>query len=429
MKKNNSPWKRAQEQISKFSKKANLKKELLLRLLEADRVIGVSVPVKRENGETEIIKGFKVQHNNIRGPYKGGIRYHQNVTLDEVKALALWMTIKNALIDVPFGGGKGGIIVNPKLLSETELERLTRGLAIKLFDVIGPLKDVPAPDVNTNPLIMSWLADEYGKLTGEETPAVVTGKPVDKGGSQGRVEATGLGGAYALTRILKKLKKNHREMTVAVQGFGNVGKFIAGFLQNEGFKIVALSDSKGAVYVPKGIPDISQIEACKEKKGMISHCYCIGSVCDMNNRKILGGKDIKPEKILELPVDILIPAALEDVITAKNAGRIKAKIILEMANGPTNLEADEILKKRKIMVIPDVLANSGGVAVSYFEWYQNLHKQQWPKEKVFIELRKKMEKAADSVLDKSIKEKITLREAAYILALERIQKKWLEKKS
>ncbi len=420
----NNPWTRAREQIKEIASKIKLDKDLTERLLEPDRIVEVSLPLKRKNGKTEILKGYRVQHNNTLGPYKGGLRYHQQVSMDEVKALASWMTIKNAVVDVPFGGGKGGIIVNPKTLEGDELEKLTRIFTQKLYNIIGVKIDVPAPDVNTNPKIMSWIVDEYSKIAGRETLGVVTGKPLDRGGSEGRTEATGLGGVYALLTTLKKIKINYKGMTVAIQGFGNVGRYLAHFLQKEGLKVVALSDSKGCLYIPNGIPNTENVETCKEEKGVVAECYCLGSVCDLSNKKALGGKNITPKELLELPVDIIIPAALENVITEENAPKIKAKIILEMANGPTTLGADKILKKKGKIVIPDILANSGGVAGSYFEWYQNINDEKWTKEEVFKKLKEKMENATNQVLKAKEKYKVTLREAAYIVALKRIEKKF-----
>ncbi|MBU2632827.1 Glu/Leu/Phe/Val dehydrogenase [Patescibacteria group bacterium] len=421
---NNNPWDRAVEQLKESAQKINLDKNLLKRLSQPEKIIQVNLPIKMDNGKTQTFKGFRVQHNNLLGPYKGGIRYHQGVNLDEIKALSFWMTMKNAVIDVPFGGGKGGIIVDPKHLSERELEELTRLFAKKLYKDIGPKKDVPAPDVNTNPRIMGWFEDEYSKIAGKYTPAVVTGKPIEMGGSEGRKEATGLGGVYALLAVLKQIHKSPKGMTVAIQGFGNVGRYIGKFLQEQGFKIVALTDSKGSIYVPQGVPDIEQVELCKEEKGFIAECYCVGSVCDLRHKQQMGGKDISPQDALELPVDILIPAALENVITKNNAHKIRAKIVVEMANGPTTISADKILKEKGILVIPDILSNSGGVAVSYFEWYQNLHMEKWSKEEVFKKLKEKMEKATGDVLKIQKEHNITLREAAYLLALQRIKKKF-----
>ncbi len=419
-----NPWAEAQENLVKFAAKINLDQFLLESLKQHNRDIKVSLPMKMDNGEIKVFTGYRLQHNNLRGPYKGGLRYHPEVSENEVKALSFWMTMKNAVIDVPFGGSKGGITVNPKELSESELERLTRAFVRSIADTIGPEKDVPAPDVNTNSKIMAWFADEYSKIVGKNTPAVVTGKPIEADGSEGRTEATGLGGVYALIAVLRSLNKFVPGMTVAIQGFGNVGKYAAEFLVKEGFKVVALSDSKGGVYIPSGIADINQIEECKEAKGYLAGCYCVGSVCDIGNREKVGGQDITSTEILELPVDIVVPAALEDVITHENAPKIKAKYILEMANGPTTNEADEILNKNGITVIPDILANSGGVAVSYFEWYQNLHNEHWTKEEVFSKLKEKMEKAVSEVTQILTSQKVPLREAAYTLALQRLQEKF-----
>lgn len=361
-----------------------------------------------------------MQHDNTLGPYKGGLRYHPQVSLDEIKALSLLMTMKNAVVDVPFGGGKGGIEIDPKLLEEEELEELTREFTRQLAKHISPEKDIPAPDLNTNPKIMAWIVDEYSKVVGKPSPAVVTGKPIEAGGSQGRTEATGYGGIYTLITVLKRLKKRPEDFTVAVQGFGNVGYHIAESLQKNGFRVVAVSDSKGGIYIPSGIPDIEALAKYKAEKGFI----CIG-----NQKETPEAQEISSHGVLTLPVDIIVPAALENVINENNADDIKASIILELANGPTTREGDNILNKKGIMVIPDILANAGGVATSYFEWYQNIHHEKWTKDTVLGKLREKMEKATNEVYNIHEKKHVTLREAAYILALERIQKTWFEKNS
>lgn len=427
---NDNPWKRAQKQLQKTAEKLTLDQSLAEKLSEPDKIIHVSLPLMRDNGETLLLSGYRVQHDNTLGPYKGGIRYHPEVSMDEVKALSFWMTMKNAVVGVPFGGGKGGIAVDPKTLSEKELEQLTRLFTKRLFSDIGPYHDVPAPDVNTNPKIMSWIVDEYGKkakrlglgIDQNEAIAVVTGKPLSEGGSQGRTEATGLGGAYVLLQLLKLMDKDPKGMTVAVQGFGNVGKYVALYLQEAGMKIVAITDSRGGLYVEGGINDIHAVGKCKDDNGQIAGCYCIGDVCEIGNKDTLGGRDITSKELLTLPVDIIVPSALENVFTKENAGKVKAKYILEMANGPTTADADQIFTKNGIMVVPDILANAGGVATSYFEWYQNLHKEIWKKEEVFKRLKKKMEDATDEVFLLSKKYKVSLREAAYILALKRIAK-------
>jgi glutamate dehydrogenase/leucine dehydrogenase len=309
---NNNPWLRIRAHITKIAEQLSLDPLLLSHLLEPERTITVSLPFKKADGSVTVASGYRVQHNSILGPYKGGLRYHQKVSMDEVKAFALLMTIKNALVNVPLGGGKGGIAIDPKTLTEKELEALTRLFIKRLGTTIGPEVDIPAPDVNTNAKIMDWIADEYQKITGVHSPAVVTGKTLANGGSEGRTEATGLGGSYVLLHLLKTLQKDPRTLTVAVQGFGNVGRFVASFLQKAGCKIVGLSDSKGGIYIPDGIGDIDQVEKCKEEKGYLAGCYCVGSVCDIKYKDHLKGQDITPEKLLELPVDIIVPAALEN---------------------------------------------------------------------------------------------------------------------
>ena len=430
-----NPWERAISQLEKISKIVKLDPLLLSVLSVPDRIAEFSIPVKLSSGIIKNFTGFRVQHNTILGPYKGGLRYHPQVSMDEVKALAFWMTIKNAVINVPFGGGKGGITIDPKTFSELDLHAITKEFTKKLYPLIGPYQDVPAPDVNTNPKIMKWIVEEYIKIANskermvksknkKELTAVVTGKPIEMGGSEGRTEATGLGGVYSLLTILKKMGKNPKGMTVAIQGFGNVGMYIAKFLQEKGFVIVAASDSKGGIFIPTGIPDIATIQSCKIEKGMLAGCYCVGSVCDVRYKGKVEGKDLEAEEILELPVDIIIPAALENVLTKETAKKVKAKFVLEMANGPTTSEADKILSKKGVVVIPDVLANSGGVATSYFEWYQNVQNEKWEKNDVFQKLKEKMDKASTEVFNASKKFGVSLRDAAYIVALQRIENKW-----
>jgi glutamate dehydrogenase/leucine dehydrogenase len=419
-----NPWKSAQKLLQNIAAGMNLDPFLLRILSEPERIIEVTVPLRKEDGTTEVYKGYRVQHSNIRGPYKGGIRYHPQVNMDEVKALAFWMTMKCAVVDVPFGGGKGGISIDPKQLTEQELESVTREFTRKIATNIGPFIDVPAPDVNTNAKIMGWIVDEYSNIIRAKSPAVVTGKPIEQGGSQGRTEATGLGGAYVLETYLDLLGKQKEGMTVAIQGFGNVGRYAAYFLQKRGFKIVALSDSKGGIHIPEGIEDIEQVERCKEETGFLAGCYCVGSVCDIKNKGTLQGQNISSEQILELPVDILIPAALENVITHENAGNIKASILLELANGPTTSQADAILDEKGVVVIPDILANAGGVAASYFEWYQNINSEKWTKDDVFEKLKTKMEQAVKTIVEAAKTDRVSLRRAAYRTALHRLDKEW-----
>ncbi|MBI4038113.1 Glu/Leu/Phe/Val dehydrogenase [Candidatus Daviesbacteria bacterium] len=402
-------------QLKKTSQILKIPADVLQILSIPQRQIEVNIPLKLDNGKHQLVRGYRVQYNNWLGPYKGGLRYHPNVSLDEVKALSFWMMIKNALVGVPFGGGKGGLQIDPKTLSKKELERLTRAFTKALAANIGPTIDVPAPDVNTNSQVMDWIADEYGN------PAVVTGKSLQHGGSAGREEATGLGGFFVLEELIKKIKLK-KPLTVAIQGFGNVGSHLAALLHRHGYKVVALSDSRGAIYDKSNDGfNIQLVKVCKLEKGLIADCYCKGSVCDLASKQ----KDglISNKELLELPVDILIPAALEGVITGKNASQIKAKIILEMANGPTSVEADEILEKKKVMVVPDVLGNCGGVTVSYFEWWQNMKAENWPYQKVVSKLKAKMIKAFGEVWNIRGQEKVNLRKAAYILALQRLTSK------
>lgn len=391
------------------------------KLKSLEKVIEKEISIKLDNGKLAKFKTFRVQHNNARGPYKGGIRFHPEVSLDEVKALAIWMSIKCAVVGVPFGGAKGGVIVDPKKLSQTELERLSRAYVREFSSCLGPKADIPAPDVGTNAKVMAWMSDEYERIVGHPAPATFTGKPVEKGGSLGREEATGRGGVYVLQALLRAAGLSEK-MIVAVQGFGNVGYNFAKFADKAGFKIIAASDSKGGILVKKGLnPELTL--KCKKKKGMLAGCYCVGSVCDSKK-----GKEITNEELLELSVDILVPAALENVIDAKNAKRIKAKVIIEMANGPVAPSADKILAKRGIISVPDILANAGGVTVSYFEWKQNLTGELWSLEEVNRELKKVMTRAFKDVWQAKEKYNVDLRTAAYILAVKRIAKALKEEK-
>lgn len=406
-----------------------------LKLLEKEqRTIHLNIPLKKDSGNLELINGYRVQYNSWLGPYKGGLRYHQNVDMGEVKGLAFLMMVKNALIDIPFGGAKGGLEIDPKTLSEKELERLTREFAKMLAPNIGPNLDVPAPDLNTNSKIMDWIEDEYAKevkskkekvKNENQLKAVVTGKSLGNGGSEGREEATGLGGFYILEEIINKLGLK-KPLTVGIQGFGNVGSNIAQILCQNDFKVVAVSDVKGAIYDSQinGF-NIDLVKECRLEKGFLAGCYCIGSVCDL--AKKFDDGVISNEELLELEVDILIPAALENVITKDNAHKIKAKIVFEMANGPTTKEADEILRKRGILVVPDVLNNAGGVVVSYFEWLQNMRNERWKVGSVRSQLKEKMIKAFEQVwkIHKDLPagrqgKKVDLRTASYILALQNL---------
>lgn len=369
------------------------------------RQIEVSIPVRMDNGEIKVFKGYRVQHDNHRGPFKGGIRFHQDADINEVKALAFWMAIKCAVVDIPLGGAKGGVQVDPKQLSEGEKERLSRGWIRAMSHVIGPKEDIPAPDVNTTPQIMAWMADEYSKLAGKYQPAVITGKPLEVGGSEGRGTATAQGAFYCLELVVQDKFMKPLETKVIVQGFGNAGYNFAQLAKDHGYKIVGVSDSKGAIYNEKGL-DPEEVLAHKKETGSV--------------KGFKGAKDITNEELLVQPCDILAPAALENVITAENADQIQAKAIIELANGPTTPEADEILSKKDILVIPDVLANAGGVTVSYFEWVQNNQGYYWTEEEVLAKLKPIIVESYKAVSEKKEEIGKNMRTAAFVLAVQRI---------
>lgn len=408
--------------VLKIAHDFNLDLAKVEEFIEPNKIIEVKLKAGNKT-----FKGFRSQHNNNLGPYKGGIRFHHNVSREEVMALSLWMSLKTAIAGLPYGGGKGGIIVNPKTLSEKELEELSRDYARKIADDIGPHIDVPAPDVNTNPKIMEWMVEEFvdyhkKKKTvanKHELFATFTGKPNTHKGLAGREEATGFGGVVILSQIVEKLGKKPKDLTVAIQGFGNVGYFFALFASEMGFNVVAVSDSKGGIIKNKGESytplDIPLVMECKKEKGSLSGCYCAGGVCD-----IKGGKMITNEELLELPVDILVPAALESVITPENMHNIRAKIIIEMANGPVHNNAYEYLSSKEVIIAPDVLANAGGVTGSYLEWKQNLENKIYKKDYTLAEIKKIMIKAFNDIWDESRSMEITLKEAAYTTALKKI---------
>ncbi len=406
-----NPFQNAMSQLDKVVEvtKNKFSAEFISRLRQPDRDIRISIPVKMDDGHLQIFEGYRVEFNNTLGPYKGGIRYHHDTEINEVKALAFWMVIKCAVAGIPMGGGKGGITVDPKKLSKGELERLSRGWVQKLSDILGPRKDVPAPDVNTTPEIMAWMADEYEKLTGDKTGAVITGKPLSKGGSEGRGTATAQGGFYVFEALRKELNLPEK-CTVAVQGFGNAGSYAGLIWEKAGHSIIAISDSKGGVYNPAGL-NIEKLLEHKKSTGSLSG--------------FAGSIDITNAELLETECDLLIPAAFENQITAENVGKMRAKAILELANGPTTPEADEILFKKGIPVVPDVLANSGGVTVSYFEWDQNLKNEHWTEKEVFDKLLPLMQDASKKTFEKSREFSTDLRRGAFILALERINKKMI----
>jgi glutamate dehydrogenase len=395
----------AQIQLEKATNKMNLDPNILAQLKEPERVLIVSIPVKMDNGAVKVFTGYRAQYNTARGPAKGGVRYHPDVNLDEMKALSAWMTWKCAVAGIPYGGAKGGVICNPKEMSEGELERLSRRYIYEILSIIGPKKDIPAPDVYTTPKIMGWYIDTYNKLTGEASFSTITGKPLELWGSEGRKEATARGLSYTVEVAAKQLNINPSEATVVIQGYGNAGSISAKILHEQGYKIIGVSDSKGGAYNSQGI-DPSEILDYKTKTSTVK---------GFPKAEFISNKDL-----LELECDVLVPAALEGVITKKNANNIKAKIIAEAANGPTTPEADEILFQKGVYVIPDILANSGGVTVSYFEWIQGLYGYFWDEERVNRRLKKLIVKAFNEVLKIAQWEKIDNRTAAYIYAVSQV---------
>ena len=401
-----NPFEVALEQLDEAAKLIKLDNGLHQILAHPKRVLIVSIPVRLDNKEIRVFTGFRSQHNDARGPYKGGIRYHPQVTIDEVKALSMWMTWKCAIADIPYGGGKGGVICNPKEMSDLELERMTRRYAYAIADIIGPHTDIPAPDVYTGGKEMAWIMDTYSALKGNYVqPEVITGKPLAIGGSLGRTEATGRGLSFTVREAAKKLKLNLHTATVAVQGFGNAGQYAAQLLEEQGAKVIAVSDSKGGVYNKNGI-QIGALRKHKEKKGSV-----VG---------FPESKSISNEEVLETDCTVLIPAALENQITKKNAPKISAKVVAEAANGPTTPEADDILYKNKTLLIPDVLANGGGVTVSYFEWLQNLRRESWSESQVNEMLDKNITRAFSDVYATHDKYQVNMRKASTVLAINRV---------
>ena len=403
----------ALSRLDKAAAFANIDNEAVEQLRFPKACLEVSIPVRMDDGSLKIFTGYRVHHNDVRGPTKGGIRFHPNVSLDEVKSLAFWMTIKCAVVGIPYGGGKGGVIVDPKELSRMELERLSRGYISQIANFIGPDTDIPAPDVYTNSMIMGWMMDEYSKIVRRLSPAVITGKPIPLGGSQGREDATARGGYYCIKELEKKRQWNPKNIRVAVQGFGNAGQFIADMLYRDGYKVVAISDSKGGIYRPQGF-DVPSIIHMKNKSKELQAVYCEGSVC-----QLVDATNISNEELLELDVDILIPAALENQITKDNAANVKAPVIIELANGPTTTDADLILQKKGTLIVPDILANAGGVTVSYFEWVQNKSGYYWSLETIHQRLEEIMLREFRNVYALMEKHKTDMRTAAYIHALNR----------
>ena len=401
-----NPFKISQMQLDRCAKTLHLDQNIHEILRVPMREIHVSLPVRMDDGTMRIFQGFRIQYNDAKGPTKGGIRFHPDETIDTVRALAAWMTWKCALMDLPLGGAKGGIICNPKELSPIELENLSRTYIRSIYNFIGPNKDIPAPDVYTNSQIMAWMMDEYSKIAGENKFGVITGKPIRLGGSVGRDDATGRGGIYIIQEAIKEYNIDLEKSTFAIQGYGNAGYYAAHLTKALlGSKIVAISDSTGGIYNENGL----------DPESVLEHKRLTGSVINMPNTE-----NITNQELLELNVDILIPSALEDVIDKNNAPNIKAKIVAELANGPTTPEADDILYQKGIHVIPDFLCNAGGVTVSYFEMVQNASIYYWEEAQVHSILEKRMKNAYYTVLNTSKKYKVSMREAAYIVAVGRV---------
>lgn len=407
-----NPWEMACQQLDTVAEKINLDKSIHAKLRNCKRALIVSIPIRMDNGTVRVFEGYRVQHNLERGPAKGGIRYHPDVTLDEVKALSMWMTWKCAVVGIPYGGAKGGVVCDPAKMSLYEIEKLTRRYTSEISIIIGPEKDIPAPDVNTNPQVMAWIMDTYSMNVGYSAPGVVTGKPIDIGGSEGRLTATGRGAMFVINEALKYKKIKPSDCTVSIQGFGNVGSATAQFLHELGCKIVGVSDISGGLFNKKGIdiPKILEYVKGNPKK----------TIEGFTGGDFVAGSKKATDELFNLDADILAPCALENQITKENAPKIKAKIIAEGANGPTTPEADEIFHKNGIMVLPDILTNAGGVTVSYFEWVQDLQSHFWQLEDIDNELKRIMTKSFKDVVAIAEKEKVDMRLAAYILAVTRV---------
>lgn len=404
----------ASKRLQTAMKYVSISEDALERLKYPKSSLNVSIPVRMDDGSLKIFQGYRVRYDDTRGPAKGGVRYHPNVSLDEVQSLAFWMTFKCAVLNLPFGGGKGGVTVDPKALSKLELERLTRGYIDAIADFIGPNVDIPAPDVYTNAMIMGWMMDQYSIIRRQITPAVVTGKPLTMGGSVGRDGATATGAFFVIESILPKFDRVPHETTVAVQGFGNAGALLAELLAKVGYKVVAVSDSQGGIYAKKGL-DIPSIRQYKAAGNGVKAVYCKSSVCNIVEHEVLTN-----EELLALDVDVLIPAALENQINEENVHDIKAKYIFEVANGPTTSAADKILDEKGIYVFPDILVNAGGVTVSYFEWVQNRSGLYWALEEVNQRLKQKIIEETERIWSISQELAISLRTAAYVHGLNRL---------
>jgi glutamate dehydrogenase (NAD(P)+) len=400
-----NPWEVAQRQFDLAADRLNLDPGLRQVLRQPRRELTVHFPVKMDDGNVQVFTGYRVQHNLGRGPAKGGIRYHQDVTLDEVKALAMWMTWKCAVVGIPYGGGKGGVIVDPKKLSMKEVEALTRRFTTEIEVLIGPERDIPAPDVNTNAQVMAWMMDTYSMHQGYTVPGVVTGKPISLGGSEGRNEATARGTVFCVLEAARHLGLDMSRARVAIQGFGNAGSIAARLIAAEGATVVAVSDSTGGIHNEKGL-DIGRVLQWKKEHGTV--------------QGLPGAADVSNAQVLEVDCDILIPAALENQITNRNASNIKARIVAEAANGPTTPDADIELFRRGVFMIPDILCNAGGVTVSYFEWVQDLNRDHWSENVVNEKLRGIMVRAFAETLAIAEREQCDMRTAAYLLAVQRV---------
>jgi glutamate dehydrogenase (NAD(P)+) len=398
-------WQVAQRQFDLAAERLGMDQGMRRVLREPRRELTVHFPVTMDDGTVQVFTGYRIQHNLGRGPAKGGLRYHQDVSLDEVKALAMWMTWKCAVVGIPYGGGKGGVIVDPKKLSMKELEGLTRRFATEIEVLIGPERDIPAPDVNTNAQVMAWIMDTYSMHQGYTVPGVVTGKPISLGGSEGRHEATARGCVYTIIEAARHLDIDLEKARVAVQGFGNAGSIAARLIEKLGSTVVAVSDSTGGIHNPDGL-DITRVINWKNEHGTV--------------QSFPGATDISNAQLLEVDCDILIPAALENQITHRNAGKIKAKVVAEAANGPTTPDADQILARNGVFMIPDILCNAGGVTVSYFEWVQDLNRDHWSEPVVNEKLRGIMVQAFSETLEIAKRENCDMRTAAYLLAVDRV---------
>ena len=403
--KRENPWVNAQRQFDRAADTLSLSEGVRGVLREVKRELVVHFPVVMDDQRVKVFTGYRVQHNVNRGPAKGGLRFHPDTDIDEVKALAMWMTWKCALVNIPFGGAKGGVTVDPGLLSRSELERLSRRFASEISILIGPDSDIPAPDVNTSAQIMAWIMDTVSMQMGYSVPAVVTGKPLDIGGSEGRPEATGRGVSVIAIEACRRLGMDPEASTTAVQGYGNVGNVSARLLRERGFKVVAASDVTGGVHNPAGL-DLDELDA---------HCRRGGALTGFP-----GGRPVSNQELLELPVDVLVPAALENVITAGNAERIKARLVIEGANGPTTPDADDILERRGIVVVPDILANAGGVTVSYFEWVQDLQAFFWGEGEINAKLEAVMQRAFAEAAARADERRVSMRLGAYLVAVQRV---------